>query len=145
MAKSSTVTKPVLESVPPPQAPKPRKVPARAMPYAFARYRWLPDFISKRVLGAPLAPSEQEWDRVLQALWEGDTEMDKVVDWMFESGPRQAKPLFDQALMQGIDSLENPPEVLKQFFGSIAIWLKKVCRYRVCRVRFLILYCAILP
>ncbi|HET8706698.1 MAG TPA: oxygenase MpaB family protein [Pseudomonadales bacterium] len=119
MTKSSTASKPVLESVPPPETPAPRKIPARALPYGFARYKWLPDVISKLIFGAPLAPTKAEWDRVLNALWEGDKEMDKVVDWMFENNPRQSKALFEQALMHGIDSLENPPEVLKSFFAHI--------------------------
>jgi len=117
MTKRSTAMKPVLESVPPAEAP--RKVPARANPYGFARFKWLPDGVSKLIFGAPLAPTREEWDRVLAALWEGDKEMDKVVDWMFEAGPRQTKALFDQALTHGIDTVENAPEPLKAFFAHV--------------------------
>ncbi len=119
MSKRNMATKPILECVPPTEAPAPRKAPARAMPFAFARHKWLPDSVSKLIFGAPLAPTKEEWDRVLKALWEGDKEMDKVVDWMFEAGPREAKAMFDQALMHGIDSVENPPAPLKAFFAHI--------------------------
>lgn len=120
MAKSSKAPKPVLESVTTPtEAPAPRKMPARATPFGLARHKWLPDSLSKLIFGAPLAPTKQEWDRVLQALWQGDKEMDKVVEWMFETGPRPAKAMFDQALMHGIETVENAPEPLKAFFAHI--------------------------
>ena len=54
--------------------------------------------------------------------------MDKVVAWMFEKGPWQSKKLFDQALEQGIDSLQDPPEVLVTFFKEIETspeWLNR--------------------
>lgn len=96
----------------------PSTTPSRMMPWKKARRKWLPNSISKRIFGAPLAPSEREWEQVRQALWTGDKDMDTVVEWMFEVGPRVGKPLFDQALEEGIESLENPPQVLQDFFAK---------------------------
>lgn len=99
-------------------SPAPR-APARLVPYALARTKWLPDAISQRIFGAPLAPTAEEWTRVEQALWQGDTAMDAVIDWMFADRPGQRKALFDLALKHGIASLDNPPEALTTFFAHI--------------------------
>lgn len=108
----------------PPLTPAPIRAnsaaaPARVFPYALARMKWLPDFIAKPIFGKPLAPTQEEWTRVEQALLQGDPAMDKVIDWMFASSPRHTKPLFDQALTRGIDTLDNPPAVLQEFFALI--------------------------
>lgn len=102
--------------------------PARALPWAKARLSWLPGFITTPFFGKPLAPTREEWDRVEQALWQGDAPMDKVVDWMFAFGPRQGKALFDQALMKGIDSVTEAPVELSEFFALIdgaPAWLQR--------------------
>lgn len=99
-------------------APIPKFTPLRMMGWPQAGRKWLPNRISKHIFGAPLAPDKAEWDLVRQALWSGDKPMDDVVDWMFANGPRECKPLFDQALQQGIDTLNNPPQVLVDFFAT---------------------------
>lgn len=96
-----------------------RPAPRRLMPWPKARRKWLPDFASRLIFGQPLAPTAAEWAQVQQALYQGDPAMDQVVDWMFDAGPRHAKPLFDQALQHGIDSLADPPEALRTFFALI--------------------------
>ncbi|NPU93902.1 MAG: DUF2236 domain-containing protein [Gammaproteobacteria bacterium] len=96
-----------------------RTAPKRFLPWSIAGRKWLPDFIAKPFFGKPLAPSQDEWQRMELALWQGDPAMDKVVDWMFEVGPRHSKPLFDQALQRGIDSLTDPPPVLQEFFAIV--------------------------
>ncbi len=95
------------------------RTPARLLPAALARTQWLPDSLSKRIFGAPLAPTAEEWQCVEAALWQGDAAMDAVVDWMFADRPGQRKALFDQALKNGIESLENPPEALTTFFAHV--------------------------
>lgn len=93
--------------------------PLRLMPWAKARRKRIPDWISRLVFGQPLAPAEAEWQALQQALWQGDAAMDTLVEWLFETGPRHGKPLFEQALEQGIDSINDPPAPLKAFFDHI--------------------------
>jgi len=93
--------------------------PERLMPWRTASRKYLPDWLSRLVFTAPLAPTPAEWQAVSDGVRQGDPLMDAVVDWMFETGPRQAKPLFDRALQQGIASIDNPPPALKAFFDHI--------------------------
>lgn len=93
--------------------------PRRAQPWAEARRRWLPDALTRLAFGRPLPPTREEWQRVEAGLCQGDEPMDKVVAWMFDAGPRHAKPLFDQALTRGIDTLTDPPAALVEFFRLI--------------------------
>ena len=96
-----------------------RPVPKRALPYSIAGFKWLPDFVSNVIFGKPLAPEREEWTRLEAALRKGDPLMDDVVNWMFEEGAGKAKALFERALMQGIETIENPPEPLKAFFKTV--------------------------
>lgn len=93
--------------------------PQRAISWKVAKINWLPGFISKRIFGKPMAPTSEEWYAVKDALYQGDPDMDNVVSWMFENGPKESKALFDQALTRGIDTIENPPEPLKAFFAKV--------------------------
>jgi hypothetical protein len=102
---------------PPDQTKHP--VPERALPWAIVRLQWFPAWLGKRIFGTPLAPTSAEWRTVQQALWQGDPAMDKVVAWMFEGSARDNKALFEQALLQGVDSMESPPAPLKEFFARI--------------------------
>lgn len=96
-----------------------RRVPRRALPYRIAGRNWLPRFVSKLIFGKPLAPTREEWARVVDALWQGDAPMDSVVGWMFAESPGKRKALFEQALTQGIDTIEDPPAPLKEFFDHV--------------------------
>jgi hypothetical protein len=99
--------------------PQSRPAPVRLMPWHSARKKRIPDFVAKLVFGQPLPPTEAEWQQVQEALWQGDPAMDQLVDWLFATGPRVAKPMFDQALERGIDSLDNPPQPLRDFFALV--------------------------
>lgn len=72
-----------------------------------------------RLLAAALriAPAtEAEFHRYGEALMEGDPLMDDVVNWMFASGSKQAKAIFERALEDGIDSVPNAPAPLQALF-----------------------------
>ncbi len=94
-------------------------VPERALPERLARRQWLPAFLGRLVFGKPLAPTAEEWTQVQAALMQGDEPMDRVVAWMFSGNVRQHKALFEQALLQGIDSLPDAPPALREFFALI--------------------------
>ena len=100
----------------------------RVAPWTTARRKRLPDVVSRWVFGRPLAPTAAEWERLQAALVQGDPAMDRLVDWLFEAGPRSAKPLFDQALHHGIASVPNPPAPLRDFFAHLETppdWLQR--------------------
>lgn len=92
-------------------------IPSRARPYDKTQAptpAWL-----RRIIGRPLAPSREEYQAVTAALWEGDPAMDALVDWMQDYGPREARALFEQALKDGLASIESPPEPLRAFFSEL--------------------------
>ena len=103
-----------------------RPAPRRARPFEKAQVKtpaWL-----KLILGRELAPTRSEYDRVVSALWEGDVEMDALMDWMCQAGPQQARTLFKQALDQGVASIPDAPEPLRRFFRSVdtpPVWLDR--------------------
>jgi hypothetical protein len=71
------------------------------------------------ILGQKLTPNETEYDELVKAVSEGDRLMDDYVEWMFASNPKLAKQKFDQALQQGLDSVENCPDALHLLFQKI--------------------------
>lgn len=94
-----------------------RPAPGRIRPFAKAQVKtpvWL-----KLILGRELSPSRAEYDAVVDALWDGDAEMDLLIDWMYEIGPQKARPLFQQAINQGVASIPDAPEPLRRFFKSV--------------------------
>ncbi|WP_439116770.1 oxygenase MpaB family protein [Nocardia cerradoensis] len=64
----------------------------------------------------PGAAQFQRWGELLTV---GDEPMDQLVEWMYSAGMATARPLFEQALTNGISSLEAPPEPLREFFTRI--------------------------
>ncbi|WP_067714984.1 oxygenase MpaB family protein [Nocardia yamanashiensis] len=64
-------------------------------------------------------PTETEWEAIGTALTVGDAPMDALVDWMYTAGMGQVRPLFDQALEHGIDSVPDAPEPLREFFTRV--------------------------
>lgn len=72
---------------------------------------------SKLMLLSP--PTEAQWLQIGSALNTGDGPMDELVDWMYAQGMTSTRPLFDQALAQGIDSVPDAPEPLRKFFGLV--------------------------
>ncbi len=64
-------------------------------------------------------PSPQMWQRMGEDFMRGDEPMDRLLDWMFAAGMRESRPLFDQALAQGIETLVDAPAPLREFFALI--------------------------
>lgn len=90
----------------------PRRHPAAPLP--------VPATISALAAALRIKPaSEQQFRRYGEALNEGDPLMDDLVGWMFESGRRRARALFEQALEQGISSVPNPPAPLRALFDEV--------------------------
>jgi len=99
-------------------APLSRPAPGRVRPFAKTRTPTTPKLL-KLILGRELAPTRQEYDAVCDATWDGDKAMDALVDWMYAYGPRQARPLFEQALDKGVSSIKDCPQPLIDFFRSV--------------------------
>lgn len=115
----------------------PREAPKRALPYEVAGRLRLHDHVLKLFFGKPLAPSREEWAHVVDGLWQGDEPMDKVVAWMFADNPGKAKALFEQALTRGIETVDNPPAPLREFFEHIdraPAWLDRSLLLRGAKV-----------
>ncbi|OHT81501.1 hypothetical protein BKG68_21355 [Mycobacteroides saopaulense] len=72
---------------------------------------------SKLLLLGP--PTDEQWLQIGSALNTGDRPMDELVDWMYASGMASTRPLFDQALSLGIDSVPDAPEPLRKFFALV--------------------------
>ena len=64
-------------------------------------------------------PTPETWRRLGERLIVGDEPMDRLVDWMSSAGMEQTRPLFDRALAEGIDSVPDAPEPLREFFIQI--------------------------
>ncbi|WP_278312391.1 oxygenase MpaB family protein [Lolliginicoccus levis] len=61
-------------------------------------------------------PSPQQWDELGSGLLRGDPMMDELVEWMASEG-KGTRPLFEQALRSGIDTIPDAPEPLRAFFA----------------------------
>lgn len=64
-------------------------------------------------------PNDAEWAAIGEALTIGDRPMDELVEWMYAAGMGKVRPLFDQALEHGIDSIPDAPEPLRAFFTAV--------------------------
>ncbi|MBJ8348340.1 oxygenase MpaB family protein [Antrihabitans sp. YC2-6] len=64
-------------------------------------------------------PTTSEFRRLGECLTVGDEPMDRLVEWMYSTGMSQTRPLFEQALTGGIDSVPHPPEPLREFFVAV--------------------------
>ncbi|WP_067699709.1 oxygenase MpaB family protein [Nocardia jejuensis] len=64
-------------------------------------------------------PNDREWAELGEALTVGDRPMDELIDWMYTAGMGKVRPLFDQALAHGIDSIPDAPEPLRAFFEQV--------------------------
>jgi hypothetical protein len=95
------------------------KIPRRARHYSGRGQKMRVPIWMRLALGRDPSPSPEEWNAMMGALMEGDPAMDRLVQWMFEFGPREARPLFYQALEKGIDSIPDAPEPLRAFFREI--------------------------
>ena len=61
-------------------------------------------------------PSEQRWRELGEGLLHGDPPADRLLEWMHDAGMRQAMPLFQRAVADGVASLPDAPAPLKAFF-----------------------------
>lgn len=64
-------------------------------------------------------PDAQQWRRLGDRLTVGDEPMDRLVDWMASAGMAQMRPLFEKALVSGIDNVPEAPEPLREFFIGV--------------------------
>ena len=81
---------------------------------------WLP-FVSKLrlLIGRRSLPDAALQEAFGARLSQGDPAMDALVEWMFEEGMANTKPLFLQALEHGVHSLDDCPEPLQRFFALV--------------------------
>ncbi len=98
-------------------APVKRPAPSRARP--FDKTQQATPKLKRLLLGRDLAPTPLEYERVCDALWQGDPAMDSLVDWMFEYGPKEGRALIMQALNEGYGSIPDCPEPIKAFFKPL--------------------------
>lgn len=74
------------------------------------------------VIGAALGvrgPDPARLRRFGELLLAGDPLMDSFVDWMYAEGGRGIRPLFEQALATGVDSVDAAPAPLREVFGAL--------------------------
>lgn len=91
--------------------------PTRARPFAKAKLHtpvWL-----RVMLGRELSPSQEEYERAVSALTDGDQPMDTLLDWIFAEDTRQRKAQFHGVLQQGVAELTTSPEPIQQFFRTL--------------------------
>lgn len=69
-----------------------------------------------RLLGIR-GPDDARFARLGELLMAGDPEMDRFAEWM--SQRKDVRPLFEQALATGIDSVDNPPAELRALFTTL--------------------------
>ncbi|MFW0789718.1 oxygenase MpaB family protein [Gordonia sp. CPCC 205333] len=74
--------------------------------------------VFSRLLGIR-GPDAAQFRRFGEALTEGDPLMDDLVGWMTETGMKSTRPLFEQALASGIDSVTDAPAPLRKFFAIV--------------------------
>ncbi|WP_036567719.1 oxygenase MpaB family protein [Nocardia sp. BMG51109] len=65
------------------------------------------------------APSPERWRLLGESLLVGDEPMDALVEWMYAEGMATTRPMFDQALRGGIDSVPDAPQPLRTFFTAV--------------------------
>jgi hypothetical protein len=94
-----------------------RPAPRRARPFDKTRTRtplW-----QRLWLGRELSPTRDEHAAMVDELWNGDAEMDRLLDWLYAHEPKQGRALFNRALEHGIDSVPDAPEPLQRFFRLV--------------------------
>ena len=92
-------------------------VPGRVRPFEKAR-KHTPGWL-KAILGRELSPTREEYQRVTQALWDGDQAMDALVAWMFEADTRNRKAQIQWAIDHGEDGLGDCPQAIQDFFKTL--------------------------
>lgn len=64
-------------------------------------------------------PDPAQFRRLGDCLTVGDELADRLVEWMYTVGMSASRPLFEQALAGGIDSVADAPEPLREFFTEV--------------------------
>lgn len=97
----------------------PHAPPARMKSFEYTQqYRILLKPFSS-LLKRPLLLSRPDYQRLSNALWQGDPAMDQLLNWLFSENPGQRKKQFEQALQHGVDSVDNCPLPIKDFFALV--------------------------
>jgi len=63
-------------------------------------------------------PTPEEWQVLGERLTVGDEPMDRLVAWMADTGMERTRPLFERALRDGIGTVPDAPEPLREFFDT---------------------------
>lgn len=71
-----------------------------------------------RLLGVR-GPDAARLRRFGELLLVGDPLMDDFVKWMYTDGGRGVRPLFEQALAHGVDTVDDAPAPLRALFGEL--------------------------
>ena len=98
-------------------SPQARPVPTRVRPYEGTQMK--PSPLIRVMMGRDPSPTRAEYDELVDALWDGDAPMDRLLDWFDAYGASEARALYKQAVEHGIDSIDNPPQPLVDFFAQV--------------------------
>lgn len=79
------------------------------------------------------APDAPSWQRLGQALWEGDPLADELVQWMHAQGLARSWPLFERALAAPQAVGEQTPAPLRAFIARTLAWPHWVDAQRMAR------------
>ncbi|MHA7833624.1 MAG: oxygenase MpaB family protein [Algiphilus sp.] len=88
------------------------------------------DVAAQRRLAGPIRwlirgdpePDPARWKALGEALMHGDPLADAVVDWMHSVGMREGWRVFQRALDEGLDAIEDPPEALAELLRHCEQW-----------------------
>lgn len=68
---------------------------------------------------AAAQPSAAQWQRLGEALNEGDEPADALVDWMYQYGIKAARASFERVLALGLRDVPDVPGPLRAFFEHV--------------------------
>lgn len=95
----------------------PPPVPTRVRPFEGTQLK--PNPFMRLMMGRNPSPTRGEYDALVNALWQGDAPMDRLLDWLYEFGPKEGREMYMQAVEQGIDSVADAPQPLRDFFALV--------------------------
>ncbi len=78
--------------------------------------------IGLRLVGPLLGlrkPDRELFRHLGELLTIGDEPADRLVEWMHTAGMARSRPLFERALVNGIDSIDDAPAPLREFFTEV--------------------------
>lgn len=73
----------------------------------------------RRFIKGQAEPDASEWQAIGESLLQGDEPMDRLIEWMQGVGLSHGKQLYDHAVNEGIDALDDAPQPLRQFFDRV--------------------------